>query len=294
VSALSFAQVDRLTGFRLGTFDIACPECGPDRRDPRNRTRKVLRIYRRKPDFAGFKCARCGIEGSVNNAQPMAGGVARAQRLTREATTVPVPDAADRRAIALALWRRRQPVERTPAELYLRQVRCYGGPIPATLGYLPPHHKHAPALIAAFTLATEIEPDVVAVDDDAAVVGVHLTRLQADGRGKTGNPAKIMLGRSIGTPIVLAPPNDLLGLVIAEGVETGLSLAEATGCGVWAVGGASRMPALAKAVPSYIDTVVIAAEADDGSRHAYALADRLRERSIHVEVRFLGLETRTA
>ena len=48
-----------------------------------------------------------------------------------------------------------------------------------------------------------------------------------------------MIGRSSGSPIVLAPANDLLGLVISEGIEDALSLHEASGCGAWAAGSAS-------------------------------------------------------
>ena len=98
-----------------------------------------------------------------------------------------------------------------------------------------------------------------------------------------------MLARSIGTPIVLAPMNDLLGLIICEGIETGLSLYEATGCGVWAAGAASRMPALADAVPDYTDCVTVAGEPDEaGRKGAIELARRLKARGIYTELRFLA------
>jgi hypothetical protein len=101
-----------------------------------------------------------------------------------------------------------------------------------------------------------------------------------------------MLGRSLGTPIVLAPPNDGLALIIVEGIETGLSLLEATGCGVWAAGAAGRMPALTAAVPRYIDTVTIAAEPDlAGRKGAAGLADQLIRRGLHVDLRILGNDT---
>ena len=48
---------------------------------------------------------------------------------------------------------------------------------------------------------------------------------------------------------MLAPMNDLLGLAITEGVEDALSIHAATGLGAWAAGAASRLPALADAVP---------------------------------------------
>jgi hypothetical protein len=66
---------------------------------------------------------------------------------------------------ALSLWRRRQPIVRSVAERYLREARGYHGPIPATLGFLPPQAEHPPALVAAFGLATEPEPAVIDIAD---------------------------------------------------------------------------------------------------------------------------------
>ncbi|RWN58465.1 hypothetical protein [Mesorhizobium sp.] len=60
---------------------------------------------------------------------------------------------------------------------------------------------------------------------------MHLTRLRPDGSGKAEEPAKIMIGRSKGAPIVLAPLNDLLGLIVTEGIEDALSAHQATGLG---------------------------------------------------------------
>ncbi len=97
-----------------------------------------------------------------------------------------------------------------------------------------------------------------------------------------------MLGPSMGLPIVLAPPNDLLGLAITEGIEDGLSVSQATGLGVWAAGAANRMPALAAAVPNYIDCVTIYAHADEaGKRGAFELARALQ--ALGIEVLIEGL-----
>ena len=94
-------------------------------------------------------------------------------------------------------------------------------------------------MIAAIGLAEEPEPGVLAIRDNA-VRAVHLTRLTPDGRGKAGTAAdKVTIGQgSVGTPIVLAPPNDLLGLAITEGIEDGLSVHAATGMGARAAGSA--------------------------------------------------------
>jgi hypothetical protein len=100
-----------------------------------------------------------------------------------------------------------------------------------------------------------------------------------------GDRAKIMIGRSAGSPIVLAPPNDLLGLAVTEGVEDALSAHEATGLGAWAAGSASRLPALAAAIPAYVECVTIYAHADEaGRRGAEELAQALDRRGIDVMV----------
>ena len=147
-------------------------------------------------------------------------------------------------------------------------------------------------MIAAFGIATEPEPGVLAIADQD-VTAVHLTKLTADGSQKTSMlPNKIMVGSPKGSPIVLAPPNDLLGMCITEGIEDALSAHEATGLGAWAAGSASLMPALADAVPDYIDCVSILAHRDPaGIKGANELATRLRTRGTDCVVAFLGMET---
>ena len=96
---------------------------------------------------------------------------------------------------------------------------------------------------------------------------MHITRLAPDGLGKAGTDTdKIMVGLSACSPIVLAPPNDLLGLAITEGIEDALSAHIATGLGAWAAGAASFLPALAAAIPAYVECITILADNDpDGT-----------------------------
>jgi hypothetical protein len=198
-------------------------------------------------------------------------------------------ESARERAKAQWLWRQRKPIALTIAETCLRRARGYGGVIPPTLAYLPPSDSHEPALIAAFGMTTEPEPGMLEINDDD-VRAVQLIKLNRDGSGKADvEPAKIIVGRlAIGSPIVLAPTNDLLGLCVAEGIEDALSVHAATGLGAWASGGATRMPVVADAVPDYIDFVTVVADRDPaGIRYADALADRLRKRGIRCAVSFL-------
>jgi hypothetical protein len=117
------------------------------------------------------------------------------------------------------------------------------------------------------------------------VRGVHLTRLTAEGAKApdASGKSKIMLGVCKGAPIVISPPNDLLGMAVTEGVEDGLSVYQATGLGVWAAGAAGFMPALAPLVPDYIETLTIYAHDDKAGRdNAITLARALKARGIEV------------
>jgi phage/plasmid primase-like uncharacterized protein len=188
------------------------------------------------------------------------------------------------------LWSQGKPVAGTIAETYLRSARGYGGALPGTIRFLPARGRHGPAMIAPFGLPNEPEPCrlVIAADE---VMAVHITKLSADGFGKAGTGSdKIMIGRSVGSPIVLAPANDLLGMVITEGIEDALSACEATGLGAWAAGSASRMPAIAGAIPTWIECVTIIADDDFvGRRDAAELATRLRDRRIDTRITPLGI-----
>jgi hypothetical protein len=333
-SAIALEEIDLLVGNRLGTLDLPCPLCGPRKRAVRNQQRKTLRVWRIEPGFAGFFCARCGEKGAAldrNGSRPDPGVLAnaRAEAAERERSTI-----AERERLARWLWGRSYSIIGSEGEVYLRAARGYEGPLPATLRFLPTRDKHSPAMIAAFGSATEVDltdharrwdgesrEPVTTLDDeqikavagvpppsatstltitDEVVTGVHLTRLLPDGSGKAvfddpDEPAKIMIGRSIRSPIVLAPMNDGLALGITEGIEDGLSILQSLGIGVWVAGAASRLPALAEVVPGYTDTVLIFAHDDhDGQRHAAELGRRLGVREIDTKIVTLGSQKEAA
>jgi putative DNA primase/helicase len=187
------------------------------------------------------------------------------------------------------LWSQRKRITGTAAEKYLRQARGYPGPLPPTLAFLPARKPDQhPALIAAFALVDEQEPGRLRVPRD--VGAVHVTLLRRDGLGKADTkPAKLVIGSPGGRPIVVAPPNDHLGLAITEGIEDGLTAHKATGLGVWAAGSAGFMPKLAENVPSYIEAVTIYAHDDQAGRDgARKLAARLNNRGIEVRIEGVG------
>jgi hypothetical protein len=147
-------------------------------------------------------------------------------------------------------------------------------------------------MVAAFGMTQEDEPGVLSIAP-SEIAGIHLTRISDDGNGKAGTESdKIMIGSSAGSPIVLAPPNDLLGLAITEGIEDALSIHEVTGLGAWAAGAANRLPALADAVPNHIDCLTIVADPDEvGRQRARQFEKQLKQRGFEVIV--ANLEGRT-
>ncbi len=283
-AVISFTEIDNFTGGALGRFDIACPLCGPGCSSSRNRRRGVLRIWRPELDFATFRCARCEIGGfavdrtTAERADPAV--IERARAKAKERQRI---EAAESQEKARWLWSRRLPIAGSIAETYLRECRGYNGPLPGTLGFLPARGEHCPAMVAAFGMAQETLPGELAIDD-AAVTGIHLTKIKANGSDKFGTDAdKITIGIANTLPIMLAPPNDLLGLAIAEGVEDALSVYQATGLGAWAAGTAGRLPATANSVPDYIESVTILVDADaNGEKNSTELKQRLIARGIEV------------
>ncbi|MEZ2144930.1 toprim domain-containing protein [Bradyrhizobium sp. DN5] len=220
------------------------------------------------------------------------GAIERRERLERERIEREGREAEELRRQhqkASWLWSQRQPIGGTVAELYVREARGITCPLPPTLWFLAPRKpEHHPAMIAAFALPHEVEPGLLG--EPRGVEAVHLTLLKPDGSGKADvDEPKIVVGSPGSLPIVLAPPNDLLGLAITEGIEDGLSVFEATGCGVWVAGSAPRMPRLGAAIPSWVECITICADDDKaGRKNAYALAELLDQRG-DVEVKVEGL-----
>lgn len=269
-----------------------CPQCGGRDRFGIN-TRKQV-----------FNCRHCGAKGDVlalvqwldrvNFAEAVAtlsGDVVKRRQVTEQPKPPPAsPDEYEQRQAQKAgwMWSRRRPITGSPVETYLRQARRHSGPLPATLAYLAPAKpEHHPAMIAAFGVPDEPEPGILG--EPRGVASVHLTLLEADGSGKADvEHQKLIIGRPLGRPIVLAPANDLLGLTITEGIEDALSVHAATGLGAWAASAAPFLPALADTVPDYIEAVHVVVDDDcAGRKHALNLVDRLRARGFEVFPRLL-------
>ena len=171
---------------------------------------------------------------------------------------------ADERAVqALRLWKEAQPIGGTIAETYLRGrgITC---PLPDTLRFAP----------SCWHASAQRFPAMVALVEGCAFA-VHRTYLRADGSGKADvEPAKAMLGAVAGGAVRLAGgPGPL---VVAEGIETALSLASGllrAPATIWAALSTSGMKALR--LPPQPGRLTIAADGDKPGREAaHALATR--------------------
>lgn len=216
MESISVSLLRDLSGGAIGAVDVACPWCGPQRRSPVNRRRKVLRVWD-DGDFVTFACIRCGEKGWARDDR--AAHVTRPQR-----QTPPKPDRTD---LVRRLWGRSVPASGTVVETYLRGRSCWlASP---NIRLLPAADKHLPAMIVRFG---SYEP-----------TGIHLTRLKRDGSGKAGTESdKIMIGECVGQPLVIHDNPDRGELVIAEGNEDAASFALALGWSAWAAGSAGRIP----------------------------------------------------
>jgi DNA primase len=201
-----------------------------------------------------------------------------------------IAEEATQHAKAAWLWHQRQPAAGSLVERYLRECRKYFGEIPPTIGYLPARGEHAHAMIAAFALPNEVEPDVLGVP--LTVRAVHLAKLLPDGSDRIReDKGKIIVGRPLGLPIAVSSITDGLSLVVTEGIEDALAY-RAAGFAAWAAGSAPFIPALAEHIPDYVTTVIIEQHIDadqQGQRAAARLQALLHERPVregerHIEI----------
>lgn len=120
------AAGNSLIGQHGGIFDVSCPNCGPDRRSPINRRRKVLRIWQSDDGLLSYYCARCGMCGSSRTAGERTNQLAISSRAATVScrSAVDEADVSHRRKKALWLWRRGRDPHGSSAEVYLRSARA--------------------------------------------------------------------------------------------------------------------------------------------------------------------------
>jgi hypothetical protein len=284
---LSDNDIRGLPSEQNGRYYTTCPQCSAKRKFAHQK-QKCLGVTITDKGVH-FGCNHCDWKGGgFYETRNKSAVVKSRQTISLPTSPIQIDQEAEQRRKARWHYSRSVPATGTPVETYLKSRGITIAP-PATVRYLSPQKKgRPPAMIAPFAIPEEIEPGMITVRPEN-ISGVHLTLLKPDGSGKIeeteGTSAKLMLGPSRGLPLVVAPPNDLLGLAITEGIEDAASVHQVTGLGAWAAGCANRLPGLAAAVPDYINSVWIIADPDkDGMRYSRQLAQELYARGFYVEL----------
>ncbi len=205
----------RLGGNWYGQAGSApCPICQPERRaDQRalsiaagHTAPLLLHCWKRGCSYAQIAQALGIRAGEYSPPHP-------AELARREAEKR--AEAKCKAAQALRCWQEARPIEGTIAETYLRQARGITCPLPPSLRYHPACYHGGTA---------QCHPALVARVEGGGSFAVHRTYLRSDGKGKAAiEPAKAMLGAVAGGAVRLTGQDG--ALVVAEGIETALSLA---------------------------------------------------------------------
>jgi phage/plasmid primase-like uncharacterized protein len=248
-----------------GRYGVApCPVCQPGRKREQNALtladgkngRLVLDCKKSACAFLDILAAAGLRSGDYRAPDP----ATLAQR-EREAKV----EAQQKAAQARRLWKEAQPIAGTLAEIYLRGrgITCL---LPETLRFHPscwhgPTSKRWPAMVGAV--------------QGTGLPAMHRTYLRPDGSGKAAlYPDKMMLGATAGGAVRLT--NAQGPLVVAEGIETALSLASGllhAPATVWAALSTSGIRGLH--LPPTASRLTIAPDGDKPGREAAnALAER--------------------
>ncbi len=190
-----------------------------------------------------------------------------------------VKDDSDRTASALRLWQLAVPGAGSSAEAYLHS-RGIDLAVPASVRFHP-RLKHPsgggwPGMVALVTRGP-----------DGQVLAIHRTFLTPDGGGKAPvSPQKMMLGPCRGGAVRLAIPSGKL--MVGEGIETCLSVMQATGLPAWAALSAPGLRALD--LPLEVTEITVLADGDEvGEAAAQYAAKRWRTEGRQVRIAHPGL-----
>lgn len=178
--------------------------------------------------------------------------------------------AEDQQAIARAraTWARGRPIGGSPAAAYLAARAIRLQPLPPTLRFVSPLRYAFEDRTGALQVHGAYPAMLAAIQDGAGrITGVHRTYLDPDRAAKASDlpvvegkrlGAKKMTGRAWGGAIRLAAAAPVMGL--AEGIETALSVMQATGLPMWAAGSMGNLAACA--LPAEVREVRIFADGD--------------------------------
>lgn len=136
---------------------------------------------------------------------------------------------------------------------------------------------HAPSLMEYPAMVCGIT-----VNGSNTIKALHRTYLSGSDKAPI-KPNKMMLGSVSGGAVMLAIPEDTL--VLAEGIETAISVQQETGIPTWAVLSASNYSSLI--LPVHVQEIIIAADHDPaGLRAAYNAAEQWTSIGKKVRVSF--------
>lgn len=246
-----------LGGRWLGTYGTApCPVCQPEGRRDQN----ALTLGD-APD--GRLLAHCKKAGCTFHDIAAALGLKSGAFIPPSSVTLAQQEAAQKAAAAKrarqarAVWREASPIGGTIGDVYLRG-RGIGCALPGAVRF------HS----ACWHVSGDRLPAMVALVEGSSFPAVHRTYLRSDGSGKAAvEPNKMMLGRVGGGAVRLTDSEG--PLVVAEGLETALSLA----CGllhrpakIWAALSTAGMRGLR--LPAQPGLLVVATDGDDAGRAA--------------------------
>lgn len=229
-------------------------------------------------DDRRFQCFGCGVQGDVIDFVMRAYGVKMREAIDMldggalrelEQQRAPAKPKTDMRPIAQRIVRESSPIEGTPAAVYLRS-RGIKIDLPHTLRFarLAPPKIEGNGVLEAN--GPGLLPTLVAIVTDATgeLVGLQRTYLTDSGRkAATTDPkgkVKYSLGNVIGGSIQIGPP--AASMLVCEGLEDGLTLAQGLGRSVWVAAGTSMLPQMV--FPDPVRAVVIGADGDAGGRLA--------------------------
>ncbi|WP_267386174.1 CHC2 zinc finger domain-containing protein [Sphingomonas sp. GC_Shp_3] len=233
-------------------------------------------------------CFGCGWSGDVLDFVQQAYGVKLREAIgildggalaELEQQRAPAKPKTDMRPIAQRIVNGSAAIEGTPAEAYLRS-RGITMPLPHTLRFarLAPPKIEGNGLLAAN--GPGLLPALIAIvtNPAGALLGLQRTYLTQDGRKAATTPTdtdrkpkvKYSLGNVVGGSIQLGPP--AASMLVTEGLEDGLTLAQALGRSVWVAAGTSMMPQMT--FGDVTKAIVIGADGDAAGKVA---ADKAAE-----------------
>jgi DNA primase len=227
-------------------------------------------------------CFGCGWSGDVLDFVQQAYGVKLLAAIEMldggalrelEQQRAPAKPKADMRPVAQRIVNGSVPIEGTPAAVYLRS-RGITMDLPHTLRFarLAPPKIEGNGLLAAN--GPGLLPTLVAIVTNPAgeLVGLQRTYLTEDGRKAATKvtdtdrkpKVKYSLGNVVGGAIQIGPPS--ASMLVTEGLEDGLTLAQALGRSVWVAAGTSMMPQMTFAAVTR--SIVIGADGDEAGEAA--------------------------